>query len=382
MRRKQIFLIEPPADMSTLPKPPVPHDLDLRHFDCMHLDVKKFLESDLLDEGTGDEITAAVQLWCRSWWQVPCSSLPNDLAKVRKIAGLEGNPKRWKVVQIGCLRGFRLCQDGRLYHLVIAEKAQQAWRKSRAGKRGAIARWSDDKPLEDNKTGDAIASSTTDSKGDSRTHGRTDSRADGKPDGKTMQGREGKPSPYSPPSVNTAGSVGCADAPPSRPSTKMLGKDQHGYTDEHNRVCVHLDDGPVLKINPRGGVDVSYEPRDYEKVLSFTREQALELRHSALESIAERRLTPQKTGNGADHSAPTLPHETLHAMAITWFATGTTQVGGGTGPPWRLKVPERRTWPFAGPKPFEHGFPDDIAEQVCREVGADVEVERERMRGE
>jgi uncharacterized protein YdaU (DUF1376 family) len=55
-----------------------------------------------------------------------------------------------------------------------------------------------------------------------------------------------------------------------------------GFTDEHNRVHVKLADGPILKIGPYGAVDVAYEPRDYERRLAFTSEQAVQMREQAL----------------------------------------------------------------------------------------------------
>jgi uncharacterized protein YdaU (DUF1376 family) len=57
-----------------------------------------------------------------------------------------------------------------------------------------------------------------------------------------------------------------------------------GFTDEHNRVHVKLADGPILKIGPYGAVDVAYEPRDYERRLAFTSEQAVQMRTQALEN--------------------------------------------------------------------------------------------------
>lgn len=107
-------------------KPPVPSGLDLRDFQYMPLDVVRLVDSDLSAISTGDEFKAAVTLWCKSWHQIPAASLPDDDRMLAHLAGFGRDVKEWKRVRDVALRGFVKCDDGRLYHPVIAEKAIDA----------------------------------------------------------------------------------------------------------------------------------------------------------------------------------------------------------------------------------------------------------------
>src|SRR5258708_2302693 len=109
--------------------PLVPANVDLRDFPFMPLDVLRLRDSDLATLATGEEFKAAVLLWCASWHQVPASSLPND---DRWLARPSGAGTAWKRVRREALRGFVPCDDGRLYHSVIAEKALAAWNSKQA----------------------------------------------------------------------------------------------------------------------------------------------------------------------------------------------------------------------------------------------------------
>lgn len=117
-------------------EPMTPADCDLRDFPFMQLSVGQLLDSETWMLATGDEAKAAVTLWCKSWHQVPASSLPNN---ERLLATLSGAGAKWKKVREVALRGFVLCSDGRLYHRVIAEKALEAW-SSKLGQRARTAK--------------------------------------------------------------------------------------------------------------------------------------------------------------------------------------------------------------------------------------------------
>ena len=106
--------------------PPVPADLDLRDFQYMPLDVVRLVDSDLTAVASGDEFKAAVILWCKAWHQVPASSLPDDDRMLAHLAGYGRDVKEWKKVREVALRKFVKCDDGRLYHPTIAEKAIEA----------------------------------------------------------------------------------------------------------------------------------------------------------------------------------------------------------------------------------------------------------------
>jgi hypothetical protein len=273
------FCIEPPADMSTLPDPPVPVDLDLRHFDCMHLNTVDLLSSPIWEECSDAGVAMALRLWAKAWQQVPCSSLPNDLKKVRSWAGCEGRGKRFSQSKLDALRGFVLCSDGRLYHHKVAEAASSAMSKSRAGKRGAKAKWDKVNALKTHKTGDATASSRTHNRDDGNRDGKTDGTGPSKALAETMQRREGNTLPPYPP-LCSAGS-GSLEAPPDRPPQPPVSQPSEG-----DPVEVELDTGAKLRITRTGQVDEIYAPRDCPPT-ALTRQQALDLRAKA---IADRRL--------------------------------------------------------------------------------------------
>lgn len=105
-------------------EPLVPLEVNLRGLPWMRLDTTRLLDSDLFALSTGDEFKAAVALWCKSWTQIPAGSLPND---ERVLAHLSGASSRWKKVREMALRGWVLCEDGRLYHPIVAEQAIAAW---------------------------------------------------------------------------------------------------------------------------------------------------------------------------------------------------------------------------------------------------------------
>ena len=118
--------------------PLTPPDCDLRGLPFMPLDTARLLDSDLFALSTGDEFKAAVALWCKAWQQVPAGSLPND---DRILAHLSGAGARWTKMRAAALRGFVLCDDGRLYHPVIADKAIEAWQHRTAQRDRANKRW-------------------------------------------------------------------------------------------------------------------------------------------------------------------------------------------------------------------------------------------------
>lgn len=110
--------------MST-PAPLVPLDCDVTGLPGSVMDWSRVLDSDFLALSTGDEFKAGFTLWGRSWFQKPAASLPNDERILAKLAGV--SIKEWKRLAPMALRGWILCDDGRLYHPVQAGKALAAW---------------------------------------------------------------------------------------------------------------------------------------------------------------------------------------------------------------------------------------------------------------
>jgi hypothetical protein len=108
-------------------RPLTPPDCDLRDFAFMPLDVVRLRDSDLAVTAEADEFRCAVLLWCASWHQVPAASLPDDDKVLAQYAGYGRVVKEWLKVRDGAMRGWVKCSDGRLYHTVVAEKANEAW---------------------------------------------------------------------------------------------------------------------------------------------------------------------------------------------------------------------------------------------------------------
>lgn len=107
--------------------PLVSMEIDLRDFPYMPLDVVRLRDSDLAAVSSGDGFRAAVILWCACWHQVPAASLPEDDRILANLAGFGRAVAEWMKVKEDALRGFIRCDDGRLYHPLIAEKANDAW---------------------------------------------------------------------------------------------------------------------------------------------------------------------------------------------------------------------------------------------------------------
>lgn len=109
---------------AALPAPLTPPGLDLSGYSGFLLDTKRLLSSDLWAMSTGDQLKAALALWCRAWSQVPAASLPNDDRMLAKLAGV--SRAKWRHLKAVALHGFVLCTDGRLYHPVLAKDALRA----------------------------------------------------------------------------------------------------------------------------------------------------------------------------------------------------------------------------------------------------------------
>lgn len=110
-----------------LPSPLVPPEVDLTDFGFMPLEVRKLLSSSLWIKAKKDPRLghAAMSLWCESWHQVPCASLPDDDEVLADLARCD--EKEWKRVRDRVLVNFVKCADGRLYHETVAKKAVESW---------------------------------------------------------------------------------------------------------------------------------------------------------------------------------------------------------------------------------------------------------------
>ncbi|ADP15383.1 DUF1376 domain-containing protein [Achromobacter xylosoxidans] len=115
------------TDFEQLLAPLTPPDCDLRDFAFMPLDVARLRDSDLAIQVCAEEFRAAVLLWCAAWHQVPAASLPDDDKALAALAGYGRVVAEWRKHREGALYGWVKCDDGRLYHPVVAEKARDAW---------------------------------------------------------------------------------------------------------------------------------------------------------------------------------------------------------------------------------------------------------------
>ncbi len=111
----------------SVPPPMVPPDADLQDFPFMPLHVARLRDSDLAAEGDPEGCWYAVLLWAASWHQLPAGSLPDNDAVLTKLCGLGRDTRTFRKHRADALRGFVLCDDGRLYHPVVAEQALSGW---------------------------------------------------------------------------------------------------------------------------------------------------------------------------------------------------------------------------------------------------------------
>lgn len=126
------------------PAPPVPDYADLSHFKDFPLDLVRFKGSAFVSKATPEGLLAAMRTWTTSWHQRPAGSLPKDEDFIMKACGYNRNPRGWARVREAALNGWFECQDGRLYHPVVAEKVNEALGRSKKAKKAAKARWDED----------------------------------------------------------------------------------------------------------------------------------------------------------------------------------------------------------------------------------------------
>lgn len=126
-------------------EPLTPPGCDLRDFPNMMLDIVRLRRSKAWLSARGNPALGfyMVNLWTHSWHEVPAASLEDDDDVLAHAAMCDRS--QWSRVREQVMRGWVPCSDGRFYHPVVAEKANEAWdRKLKWRKRGgagAAARW-------------------------------------------------------------------------------------------------------------------------------------------------------------------------------------------------------------------------------------------------
>ncbi|MFC3579110.1 YdaU family protein [Sphingomonas hylomeconis] len=113
------------------PAPLTPPNCDLQDFPFMPLHVARLRDSDLAAEGHPEACWYAVLLWSASWHQLPAGSLPAADAVLARLCGLGRDLKTFRKHRADVLRGWIECDDGRLYHPVVAEQVISGWDRKR-----------------------------------------------------------------------------------------------------------------------------------------------------------------------------------------------------------------------------------------------------------
>jgi hypothetical protein len=114
-------------ETTKLPQPPVDAHVDLRRLPNMMVDVQRLLNCDRQTECSSESNWVAMTLWCKAWHLVPAGSLPNEDIKLAAYAGYGRSVAEWLKIKEQALRGFTLCEDGRLYHSYLSKVVNQAW---------------------------------------------------------------------------------------------------------------------------------------------------------------------------------------------------------------------------------------------------------------
>ena len=56
--------------------------------------------------------------------------MPVDDDELCRLAELVRDLKSWREIKAGAFYGWIRCDDGRLYHRIVAEKADEAWKRN------------------------------------------------------------------------------------------------------------------------------------------------------------------------------------------------------------------------------------------------------------
>jgi hypothetical protein len=129
--------------VSELPAPPVPADVDLRGMPYMQLFGDRLFKSTTWISARPEARCASLQLYWHAFaHEVPAASLPDHERVLADHAGL--SLKVFRRVRDQALRGWVKCSDGRLYHPVLAEIANEAW-AARVSHRARTLKWREKK---------------------------------------------------------------------------------------------------------------------------------------------------------------------------------------------------------------------------------------------
>ena len=116
--------IETPPELQP---PLVPAYVDLRSFTDIPVDAQRMVNSRAMRVIPDNAIRSWILLIYQSWSQLPTASLPDDDHELAHLAGFGRDVESWQAIRDDALYGWILCEDGRWYHPVVAEKALEAW---------------------------------------------------------------------------------------------------------------------------------------------------------------------------------------------------------------------------------------------------------------
>lgn len=128
------------SDVSPLPPPLVPPEVDLRGLEWMPYYGDRVMRSAFNAQATDAEWRAGHNLWWSAWNNVPAASLPNDDAALARYADMGRDVRGFRRIKGVAMHGFVLCSDNRYYHPFMAELAIPAWGR-RVRERARKARW-------------------------------------------------------------------------------------------------------------------------------------------------------------------------------------------------------------------------------------------------
>jgi hypothetical protein len=119
--------------------PFVPPEVDLRHYDFVPIFRRRLFASRFHRLTSPAEYRAGLILWLKSWDEVPAGSLPDNDRELCALAELDRDLREWRKVKRWALHGWQLCDDGRLYHPVVAEVTLEAWDRITANRHRTAA---------------------------------------------------------------------------------------------------------------------------------------------------------------------------------------------------------------------------------------------------
>jgi uncharacterized protein YdaU (DUF1376 family) len=118
--------------MSELPEPPIAAEVDLTDFPFMPLYIARCQKSKawLRCKRQPELAFYMLNLWMRAWHECPAGSVEDDDDVLADAAMC--SPEHWLEVKAAVLHGWQKCADGRLYHAVVVELAEEAWASKEA----------------------------------------------------------------------------------------------------------------------------------------------------------------------------------------------------------------------------------------------------------